>query len=450
MRGRRFVALLLLGGIVLIGGAARADRCAHNRCWTMWNSGAREPFRSSPAASPSPSPSASPSQSPTSSPTPSQSPSSSTSPSSSPSPSQPCSGVTVAAGDSIQVAIDAHPQATTLCIQGLHNITSAIVPKSGDVLRGDGSAVIDGGSVARVAIDGNGNSVSNVTVDDLTIQHIANVSQEAAVGRNQGDGWVITNNVVAYNATEGIEAGPHSLVQGNIVHDNGQLGITGYLSDGAQILDNQVYNNNSGCRFDPSFEAGGIKIYSKGTPATVTIVGNQIHDNCGPGIWTDTDVSGGSISGNQIANETSSSGEGGNGIEVELSCGLTVDHNTVTGSAKWGIIVSTSHSIVVGPGNVVSGGNGGIEVWAADRSDAGPVCGNSTGNVTVTGNDVSVGGGTTGLYVYTGSTPRGIVFKGDTYHTSSCGTASWQWINSTLAFSAWQGDGLDTDGSCGG
>jgi parallel beta-helix repeat protein len=361
--------------------------------------------------------------------------------------------VVVAPGASIQAAVNANATGSTLCIQGLHTITSAIVPKSGDVLRGDGpGAVIDGGDVAAVAIDGNGNDVSNVTVEDLTIQHFANLDQIAAVGRNQGSGWAILNNTVAFNATEGIEAGPMSTVSGNSVHDNGQLGITGYLSDGAVVQNNEVYRNNVACAYDPSWEAGGIKLYSKGTPASVTISGNNVHDNCGPGIWVDTDISAGTISNNTVSNETSLNGEGGNGIEVELSCRLTVTGNTVTGSAKTGIMVSTSHDILV-TGNTVSGGKHGIRIWAADRSaDAGSICRNSSNNNTVSGNTVTSGSGVSGLYVYTGSTPTGNTFSDNTYHVSSCSTSVWQWFvssNSNYGFTGWQGVGQDAHGSCG-
>jgi parallel beta-helix repeat protein len=346
--------------------------------------------------------------------------------------------------------VDSHGPGATLCISGVHDINTGIVPKSRDVLKGEGvGATIDGGNRASVAIDGNGNNVEGVTVENLTIQHISNASQEAAVGRNQGPGWTIRDNTVAHNATEGIEAGPGSTVDGNNVYDNGELGITGYLSRGAVITGNQVWNNNVGCRFDPTFEAGGIKIYSKGVAASVTISGNYVHDNCGPGIWTDTDVSGGRISSNTVANETSS--DGGNGIEVELSCGLTVSDNKVTGSAAAGIMVSTSHNIDV-TGNVVSGPKYGIRIWAANRSgDAGPVCGNTTNNNTVSGNSITVGSDVSGLYVYTGAAPSGNTFANNTYHGSHCKAALWQWFtssNQNLSFSSWQRASEDVHGSC--
>jgi parallel beta-helix repeat protein len=355
-----------------------------------------------------------------------------------------CTGVTLDGGASIQAAVDANPGGTRFCIHGMHAITKAIVPKSGDVFRGDPSATVDGGNVATIAFDGDGGTITDVTVRRLVVEHFNNAPQVPAVGRNAGTGWVIRGNEVAFNETEGIQVGPGALVAWNHVHDNGQLGISGYQSDDAVVKNNEVDHNNTD-GYDQTWEAGGMKFY-EGTNVLVT--DNDVHDNTGTGIWFDTDVTG-TISDNVSTDNAR------DGINAEITCDVTIIGNTMTGSGRAGVFLSTSHDVTV-TDNTISGSPQGIKVWMDSTRTTGSICGKpSVDRDTATGNDVWLASGdsiTSGLYVYHGGAPTGVVFSGNTYHASDCSAAHWQWYTGgtpNYTFTSWQQMGNDKSGTCG-
>jgi parallel beta-helix repeat protein len=362
-----------------------------------------------------------------------------------------CTGVAVASGASIQGAINAYPSGTTFCIAGSHSITTGILPKSGDALIGASGSVIDGGNAAAVGIDGN--NADYVTVEGLLIQYINNASQIAALGSdNVGSGWDIENNEVAFNATEGIFVGAGSMVRNNHVHDNGQLGIGGYQSSNAVVTGNEVDHNGA-----PQYvlsEGGGVKFF-KGT--NVTVSNNNVHDNDGTGIWLDTDVVNSTVTGNTVTNNSDATSSS-YGIEIEITCNVTVSNNAVTGtdSETNAIMISSSHDVNV-TGNTTSGTNDGIVLWMDSSRTTQAVCGApSINNDTVTANSVTLASGsshTTGVYVYRGTTaPTGVSFSGDAYHLPDCSTGHWQWFTTTnvnQTFTGWQAIPQDTNASCG-
>jgi parallel beta-helix repeat protein len=342
------------------------------------------------------------------------------------------------------------PGGTTFCISGNHSITSGITPKSGDVLWGSPGSLIDGGLVATVGINGNG--IDSVTVRDLEIEHINNASQIAAVANYAGTGWDIENNEVAFNATEGIQAGPQSVVRNNHVHDNGQLGITGYISNGAVVDSNEIDHNGSPQYV--TFEGGGAKFY-KGTGVIVS--NNYVHDNDGTGIWLDTDVVSSTISGNTLTNNADSSNSN-YGIEIELACNDKVTKNRVTGTSSEtnAIMISSSHNTSV-TGNTTSGTNDGITLWMDSSRTTQAICGApAINNDVVNSNTVSLSAGvshSTGVYVYRGVVaPTGVSFTGNVYHAPDCSTDHWQWYiatNANYVFTQWQSMQQDAAGSCG-
>jgi parallel beta-helix repeat protein len=261
-----------------------------------------------------------------------------------------CIGVAVPAGASIQSFINANSGATTFCLTGSYSLVSALVPKPGNSFVGP--ATLDGGNTAPQAFQGNGNSIDNVTIRALTVQYFNPLVDRAALDEAPGSGWVLENNDVSYNSTEGIGIGNGAIVRNNHIHHNGELGITGYKDIGATVSGNEVdHNNTSG--FDQSMEAGGMKF--AGT-TSLTVSHNFVHDNYGVGIWTDTNDTGYLIDGNTVTNNSH------HGIKIEAALSGTVSNNTVSLSGFLAPVQGT--------------GNDGINV---DRS----------ASVTEIGNDVS-------------------------------------------------------------
>jgi parallel beta-helix repeat protein len=355
----------------------------------------------------------------------------------------------VAAPASIQSAINAASAGTTFALSGNFALTTAIAPKGGDSFIGP--ATLNGGGKATLAIDGN--NVNNVSVRGLLIEHFNNASQIAALGRNnEGSGWVIENNEVAFNATEGIFVGVRSEVRNNHVHHNGQLGMNGYRSNYAEIAGNEIDHN--GAPQYVQFEGGGLKLF-KGTG--ITVWNNNVHDNDGSGIWLDTDVVNSTVTGNTVTNNSDATNSS-YGIEIEITCNVTVSNNTITGTSSEtnAVMVSSSHNVSV-THNTTSGTQDGIMLWLDTSRSTQAVCGApSINNDKVTFNTETLASGsshTSGVYVYRGSTaPTGVSFAGNTYHAPDCSIRHWQWFvtgNINQSFAGWLANPQDPGASCG-
>jgi hypothetical protein len=128
---------------------------------------------------------------------------------------------------------------------------------------------------------------SSVTVRDLVVEMAANPAQEAAVdGRTSsprtGSRWRVLHNLVRLNHGVGVGVGSRGVVRGNEIRGQGQLGVSVW-ERGARVLDNLVVENGT-AGYDPDWEAGGLKAW---VTEDVQIVGNQVHGNRGPGLWSD-------------------------------------------------------------------------------------------------------------------------------------------------------------------
>jgi parallel beta-helix repeat protein len=219
-------------------------------------------------------------------------------------------------------------------------------------------------SVARSAFWG---PASNVTIQYLTIEKYAVPAQFGAIGdQYPGPNWTIQNNEIRWNHGVGINLGSGSQALNNYIHHNGQKGIGG---DGANMLvqGNDIsFNNWAG--FDPTWEAGGGKFAQM---SMLTLRGNSVHDNAGPGLWCDVDCIGVLIENNTVVNNS-----GGAGIQYEISYMGTIRNNVVRGNFDgtsgwlWGsqILIQNSRDTAV-YGNtveVIDKGNG-IGIIQQDR-----------------------------------------------------------------------------------
>ena len=111
-------------------------------------------------------------------------------------------------------------------------------------------------STARSAFSG---PASNVLIESLDVEKYAVPAQMGAIGdQYPGPGWKVVGCQVRWNHGTGIHVVDQARVGGNIVFDNGQLGIAAEGTNIA-IQNNQVsFNNFAG--YDPGWEAGGVKI----------------------------------------------------------------------------------------------------------------------------------------------------------------------------------------------
>ena len=266
-------------------------------------------------------------------------------------------GVVVRAGESIQGAVDANPVGTTFVVKaGVHKGQS-VKPKAGDTFVGEPGAVLDGGGVTEFAFGGTG--ADDVTIRGLVIEKYESPLQEGVIRHSGGaEGWVVEDNEVRNNGGVGIFGGADWKILRNYVHHNGQLGVK-VARSGVLVADNEIAFNNTD-NVDYNWEAGGAKFVET---TNLVVRNNYVHDNVGPGLWTDRNNIGTVFEGNRVIDNA------GPGIKAEKSYRQVVRNNVVEGngfgsrSKGWvdgaGILVRISSDVEV-YGNTVRFNNDGI------------------------------------------------------------------------------------------
>ncbi|MFA6287565.1 MAG: right-handed parallel beta-helix repeat-containing protein [Opitutaceae bacterium] len=195
-----------------------------------------------------------------------------------------------------------------------------------------------------------------INVDGFTFEHCANQGpfpQGGAVSPRSGSYWRFAHNTIRFARTAGLDVGSetwdaaaltdtdpqdlkrieggHHTVEGNVVSDNGLVGIEGWHHNGVVIRNNIVERNfmgdfvqGGGAEWE---EWGGIKLHGQGA----IIEGNLIRDNEAFGVWLDNDVSGSRITRNVVLNNRMA------GVFVELSQGgVLIDNNIIVGTRSRG------------------------------------------------------------------------------------------------------------------
>jgi len=292
-------------------------------------------------------------------------------------------------------------------------------------------------------------TVDAVTITNLVLEHAANPAQVGVIENREdapstsGSGWRVVDNEVRYNHGVGVGVADASTVTGNLIHDQGQLGI-GAWGSGAVISDNEIARNG-GAGYDPDWETGGAKLW---TTTDMTLSHNDVHDNVGPGLWAD----GGNIDTTYTYNKIT--GNGSAGIQHEISYDATIMHNDISGNGTrrkgwaWdaGIQIQSSGGIrliEVAYNRVTGNANAISLIDSGDRATEQPAPhgDHKVQNVWVHDNVVGLSTGqSTGAVEDTGNpaifTSNGNRFEANTYHLSSL----------SEDYFAWNGDDVDWDG----
>lgn len=304
-------------------------------------------------------------------------------------------------------------------------------------------------TVAPAAIIGYGGSTGqqNVTVKGLVVEKFAmdrnNGGQVAPI--KAGWNWTIESNEIRLNSGSGVSVNNGTVLRNNYLHHNGQYGFSGGPLDGLLVEGNEVaFNNIDG--YDRNDDAGGSKLCRS---SHLTFRNNNVHDNAGPGLWTDWDNIYVTFEGNRLANNA------GPGIFHEASADATIRNNSFTGNAT----IAAGKSLWYGAdlylndsknteiyGNTIVAGVHGIGMVDTDRG-SGAYGLLEVRNVSVHDNDVTLpANGRTGM-VGNRSTAysAGNVFNRNTYHLGDLSSTWWEW-NGAKTRSGWQSAGQDTSG----
>ena len=216
-------------------------------------------------------------------------------------------------------------------------------------------------SVMPYAIKG---AAARVRIEGLDIEKYACEASDGAVdGRGSsgqmGRDWVLQNNLTRWNHGMGIRLGDAMQVLGNKIMENGQLGLGGG-GNNAVIGGNEVAGNNY-AGYDYGWEAGGSKF---AFTHNLVVRDNFVHDNDGPGLWTDLE----NVNTLYDHNHTASNREAG--ILHEVSYLAIIRNNLIENDGfsdlpktePWwgaGIIVAASSDVEV-YGNTVTNCMNGI------------------------------------------------------------------------------------------
>jgi parallel beta-helix repeat protein len=252
----------------------------------------------------------------------------------------------------------------------------------------------------------------------------------------------------------GVRIGPSmQLLRSNISY-NGQMGVGGIGNDVLIESDTIAYNNTA--HFSAGWEAGGTKFVQTNR---LTVRGNFVHHNRGPGLWTDFENINTLYEGNRVEDNADV------GIFHEISYAATIRNNVVARNGfsgyDWlygaGILISASPDVEI-YGNTVSENARGIAGIMQNRGSGafGPfdlhnmyvhdntvrmtvqaVDGNGVGNVTGIAQDVG------DLSYFTSKNNR---FVHNTYYLGSAGNY-FAWMNGQMTESQWQEFGQDLTGT---
>jgi parallel beta-helix repeat protein len=293
----------------------------------------------------------------------------------------------------------------------------------------------------------NERGIARVRLSGLVVERFANQAQSAPAVE-MGPGWVVDGIEVRENHAGGIDSGSHSILRNSHIHHQGQLGLGGAGAVGALVERNRIDHNNT-AGYDPAWEAGGSK-WAAGTER-LTVRGNHVFANDGPGLWTDGDNVHTTFEDNLVEQNT------GPGIAHEISYDAVIRGNTVRNNARsvagrsiWygaEIILNSSQRVEITGNTVVTAANG-IGLVDTDRG------GGSRGAYRVAEVDVHDNvvrmspGAETGLVGRdTAFRPdAGIRFRNNTYQVPDPGAEFWQWEGS-LDADGWRERGQDRDGT---
>jgi parallel beta-helix repeat protein len=290
---------------------------------------------------------------------------------------------------------------------------------------------------------------NGVVVENITVQEYANPAQTGAVGGyKDGTDWVVSQVTAQENHGTGISLGPGGQILNCTSTYNGQMGIAIVEGSNSKVIGNTIsWNNYAG--YDRNWEAGGSKFWAT---TGLLVQGNYVHDNNGPGLWTDFDNVGTVYYDNTVVNNY------GPGIIHEISYNAAIYDNAVEGngtgpnSILWNaqILLANSQNVqVYGNRVVVSSGNGdGIGMINQERGTGSlgewVAANNYIHNNTVTYQGTN---GSSGLVDYLGgNTAVGNRMDSDSYTLPSGGTAHWVWF-SRMTWSQLQAAGEETHGS---
>jgi hypothetical protein len=294
-------------------------------------------------------------------------------------------------------------------------------------------------------------TAKNVQIRGIIVEKYATHAQQGAVGDlKEGSSWNVDKVEVRWNHGAGVELGPGSILTNSWVHHNGQLGIAMTGADGKVIGNEIAWNNYAG--FEIGWEAGGSKFWAT---TNLLVQSNYVHDNQGPGLWSDYDNVDTIYDHNTVTHNLNE------GIKYEISYRATIRNNIVKDNGNiptvwlWNAQIelqSSSGSLI--DDNIVEvpeGGGNGIALINQKRG-VGSEGTWAAVNDRVYNNTITFlgPGGRSGFVDDTGgNTARGDSFDANHYilKVGSASATHWDWFTG-MDWTGFQSKGQEGQGTC--
>jgi parallel beta-helix repeat protein len=355
----------------------------------------------------------------------------------------PSGGVVLTPGTDLQALINSNPAGTSFLLKAGTHRRLSVVPKDGNVFIGEAGTVLTGEGVASQAFGG---SAKNVTIRGLVIENYANPAQKGAVN-SSGSGWALIGNELRYNAGAGVSLGATFRLESNYIHHNQQIGILG-RGTGSVVVGNEIAFNNYQDKYAMGWEAGGTKFIDT---TNLLVKDNYVHDNHGPGLWTDANNYMTVYEGNVVI------GNSGPGILHEISYDAVIRNNRVEGNAfpfyRGGILVANSSNVEI-YGNTLTGNDGGV-IAIEDNRGSGSRGAWTVKNLWVHDNVIAYSATESGVRDNTGNGAVYLAaannrFDRNTYDVPNPNSDSlWFWAGANRNWSSWKSYSQDVNSTAG-
>jgi hypothetical protein len=306
-------------------------------------------------------------------------------------------------------------------------------------------------AVAPVGFTG----ASTSAISDLSILHFE------GTGLGIGTGSTATRLEVGFVHTVGVNLSSNTATQPatitlSHIHDNGLKGGGGPTHSG--VFSNNEVDHNGWAGYDGPEGVSGAKFSGAGH---LTVSGNDFHDNTGNGLSIDVQsfdvtVTANTMDRNHVTLNRRAANRGGYGIQIEHSCHITIQNNTISNNDRSGVNSTNPFDVLVS-GNTVSDNGRGIYFVDNTGKQARGACIPNGGDIVmkdviVSNNDISAAAGFSGFNAEGVRLDPSNSFTGNTYHVPGCSGLWWTLGSSPkalLGWSAWEAAGEDTPGTCG-
>jgi parallel beta-helix repeat protein len=355
----------------------------------------------------------------------------------------PSGSISISPGTNIQNVVNASAGSATFCLRaGVHSITRAITPKSGNTFVGEYGAVLDGSGWSTTDPNQGAFRAHNEDIDDVTIRNlvIRNMPQRGIHAYYwMSDRWTIEYNEITANQL-GVAVPNNSLIRNNNIHHNTSGGYSAWK------IVNTVFEGN-----EIAYNGTTHKVVGS---TAVTFRSNFVHHNENDGIFYDSENTNAIIEGNRVEDN------GRTGIFFEVSSGAVIRNNTVSRSGDTGIFISTAKNTET-YGNTLQDNFRAIQYFLNCSAVGGGTLSYDLSNNSAHDNIVRVGT-TSGAFAngfgYLSSCSstqvapylngsKNLTFTRNTYYVPSLTTKYWLWgLGSLKLWNEWQALGQDTAG----